>query len=84
MLEFAYDVFLVSFAVTLIIFFCWFLVWVWLYAIGSYFEHRVEVHARMQERFARTTNRGKYEYHARQLKKNVARLNKTHQLFDFF
>lgn len=82
MLDFAIDVFLVSFCVTWIVFMCWFMVWLWAYLLGSYFEFRVETHARMQERFAMTTNRGKYEYHARQLKKYVRYLNKAQRFID--
>lgn len=82
MLDFAIDVFLVSFCVTWVVFMCWFMVWLWAYMIGSYLEFRVETHARMQERFAMTTNRGKYEYHARQLKKYVRYLNKAQRFID--
>ena len=84
MFQFLFDLFIVVFCVTWFIFMGWFLIWLWAYLIGSYFEHRVEVHARMQERFAMTTNRGMYEYHARQLKKNVIRLNKINRIVDFF
>ena len=83
-MEFFLDCFIVVFMITWLIMMSWFLIWVWLYLICHYFEHRVEVHARMQERFARTTNRGLYEYHARQLKKNVNRLNWWLRLFDYF
>ena len=84
MFQFLFDLFIVVFCVTWFIFMGWFLVWLWAYLIGSYFEHRIEVHWRMMDRFAETTNYPMYQKHKEQLDKNVKRLNAVNRVIDFF
>lgn len=82
-MQFFYDVFVVTCAVTAIIMVAWTFLIMIAWFVEMFIEHYMEVHYRKMDDFSFTTNRPQYEYHRDQLRKWGGRANRWDIVMDF-